>query len=357
MNNAAKKLIADAELKTKMKELRAIYGKAPDKETTAVEMDMRCHSVADILDDMLESYTDYVGARPDRIKTYRSFKASAEFPRKVYNDLEALANPTEKELRLAPLHTQEGIANLLSFNAEYLERIHKRDEIKRRSAAEWRKMERGHITRSDYTITDLYSDYKDMIEESTVIFMLKLKIFGVAAWSCLGELVTWDDYRQERKKWRSCKHRFCLNVFPVERDNFKFSGKKRRRDAKFCCDTCKYDEKYAKECYEKTAKTLDNPTYLPDWFYEEVTEDWRQKRTVEREVAAPAHAIERQINKNKPIRYAVIKKDKPPVYECVTRKLSDVTPEQLEAEKWENAKKMPRISELSGEKIPVIVER
>lgn len=355
LSGETKKVIADARLKHTMSDLKERYGKVPDAGATVEELKVRVESLSYLMDDILEDYMEEAGVRPDIMKATHPVAYNGEFPQKKCNDIEVYANVSDSILRKAPVNTQEGIANLLLDNTEYLIRAHRKKEIETRSAAEWRQLEREYVNSSRFTIMDLYSDYKDLIEEGVMRYVSLLTVFGFQAMTAFDELLTWEDYREERKKWKRCKHRFCLNMFPISKDNFKFSNKAKKRDAKYCCGACNENEKYARRCFEKTGKLMENATFLPDFFYEEVTEDWKGKRSRNLEVATDILTIEKQIHANKPIRKPIIKVEKTPVYGCVTRKLSDVTPEELESEKWQSAKKVPRIAEESREYVPLYI--
>jgi hypothetical protein len=293
------------EIFAELKQLQKEYGKVPEKDTTPAEMRLRYQTLSAALENILESSDE----QPTRLRATHTYRVSSDFPAKQYHGLESYANVDDTTLRKAPITTLEGIGNLLNFNAEYLERIHKREEIKRRSAQEWRKLEREYVYRSDFTITDLYSDFKDLIED------------GVA---------TWEDYREERKKWRGCKHRFCLNMFPIDKDNFK-GFKKRPINSEYCCCDCKQKEMDARKRYKDSAEFLDNPTYLPKWFYSEVTEDWREKKRQAIEVSVEAVKLESLINERRPM----MKPKKLKTQEIqeagpvITYNLNDLTDEEL----------------------------
>src|SRR5699024_1844918 len=71
-------------------------------------------------------------------------------------------------------------------------------------------------------------------------------------------------------KWRQCKHRFCLELFPIESDHFKkkdnqsmWFGTSKRKDSKFCCNKCRINHFKSQAQFDRTKKTYDNPTYLP----------------------------------------------------------------------------------------------
>lgn len=159
------------------------------------------------------------------------------------------SNASEREIRTAGGQYVEGWANLLDGMAERLEREAQEAEIRQRTAREWRLLERGYIVRSRYTLLDFYDDYVTMIEDGDH---------------------TWANYTAERKRWRKCKHRFCLNVFPTDKDHFHqqragaaWNGRHKRKDSRFCCDACRTEHRDAVKQYRRTASMYDNPTYLP----------------------------------------------------------------------------------------------
>lgn len=228
--------------KTTVNQLKETYGKTP-KSTNIVEMKLRVEMLIDQLDTI--DLTDY-----PKMKAAHKVKWNKEFPRRNYEGLDRYANVSERALRKAPVNTLEGITNLIDHNIEWLIREQKREEIRTRSAKEWRLLERAYITKSRYTITDIYDDYKKLIENKEA---------------------TWSDYTEERKKWRTCKNKWCLNIFPVDRAHFKADDpyfqhvyrKAKNKHSKFCCDECRCEFDKALSQWEKTKKIYDNPTFLP----------------------------------------------------------------------------------------------
>lgn len=140
-------------------------------------------------------------------------------------------NVSDKALKAAPLDTLEGMANLLLFNGEYLERAIKYEEIRTRPRDEWKRLERQYVERASYTLYDLYDDLRNRCD-------------------------TVEEYRKERRKYKRCKNRFCENVF---------QGRKNKR---YCCDQCKKSVENQKTRFIETARKYVAGTYLPEDEYE-----------------------------------------------------------------------------------------
>lgn len=136
-----------------------------------------------------------------------------------------LANkkPTEYELNI--------IGSIFEYVSENIER----DSIKHRSADEWRELERRYIVKSDFTLPDLVDYLLRRLEKKRI---------------------TREQLEQQRKQFKPCKHRFCLNYFTPHRKN-----------AIYCSRDCKEKERDARKEYERTSKMFDNGTYLPPSAY------------------------------------------------------------------------------------------
>lgn len=230
-----------------------------------------------------------------RLKAKHAVRYDSAFPNYVLNRLEVYANVSDVALKRAPRTTLEGAARDMITAIERAEQ----SVIRANPPVNCK----GYVERADYPISSLYSDYKDIIEETTILFMLRLNTFGNAAWSTVRDVVTWEDYRTERKNWRKCKHMYCLNVFPIACDNFKELPAK-RKDARYCCEDCRIDHKDARERFKDTG------SYLPVYYYlprlsESALDDIRRH-----EGATPMRAIQKQKDKKRPVRYAVIKREK-----------------------------------------------
>lgn len=232
-----------------------------------------------------------------KLKAKHPVKYNSGFPRRNYTDLERYANVDDITLKRAPKNTLEGVANQLIANAERAEQ----ERIKTNPPV----YSREYAEKADYTILDLYSDYKDIIELTTLLFIVCLQIFGADAWKWIGKVRTWDDYKAERKKWRLCKYKFCLNMFPIDKTNFMLREAK-RSDAVYCCDDCKTADRDANERFRKTG------SYLPEFYYVPSLSESVGDRVRKYESAAESDVIEQNINANRPVRYVVIKRDKPP---------------------------------------------
>ncbi|MDW0110444.1 hypothetical protein [Sporosarcina aquimarina] len=198
-----------------------------------------------------------------RLKAFHSVNYGGDFTQRKIEGCEQYANVTDMQLKRAPRTTQEGAARDMITMIERAEQslIRANPPINCK----------GYVERADYSIMSLYSDYKDKIE------------YGLANWS---------DYRAERKKWCQCRYMYCLNMFPIERDNFKRKPAK-RKDARYCCDDCRVAQKDADKRYKATG------SYLPVYYYmPKLTETVNDEARLY-ESATAADEIERQIDKRK----------------------------------------------------------
>lgn len=187
-------------------------------------------------------------------------------------DLTQYTNVDDITLKRAPADTLEGYANELLLEAERKEQADNMRQAK--------SYDRSYVERGDYSIMTLYSDYKDLIEA--------------------GEK-DWTDYRQERKKWRRCRYKFCLNMFAIDKDNF-IGMKARRSDSRYCCDQCRYDQHEANGRYER------HGTYMHVKEVEGLQADSINDR--ERENVGSFDEIELQKEYNKYHEFYVIYEDK-----------------------------------------------
>ncbi|MBB6449606.1 hypothetical protein HNR44_001555 [Geomicrobium halophilum] len=163
------------------------------------------------------------------------------------DDLTAKTNMPDHK---APISTIEGAGNLLAFNAEQLMRQYEAEQARTRSAAEWRRLEKWHIEREEFTIIDLAHRLRDFDRE---------------------------EYRAERKKWRRCQHRFCRNIYPVDSTNCVVPGWSKRKDSRYCTNACRVAARDAQREYERTAQIYENGTYLPVYAYRTITEDQKER--------------------------------------------------------------------------------
>lgn len=311
-----------------IRSLKEKYGKTP-KSTNSAEMKIRVEMLIDELDRLELS-------KLPRMKAKHPVKWNRDFRQKQYNGIRIYANVDPKYLRKAPIRTIEGATKLLDNNIEWLLREHKREEIRRRSAEEWRMLERAYITKARYTLTDLYDDFKTLIEK--------------------GEK-TWADYTAERKKWKTCKHRFCLEIYPISNDHFRKDAyfrhvyaKPKRKDSKFCCDQCKKDAKKADKQFEITAKIYNNPTYLPK---KEIKRELRLDSSVQDEIykkeisyqAADLEALADGSMKYESFAESTVKENKDFWWgECKTYNINDLTDVEIKEEKLEKyARSRPNI--------------
>ncbi|EQB35260.1 hypothetical protein M948_19360 [Virgibacillus sp. CM-4] len=234
-----------------------------------------------------------------KLQAHHAVEYSTDFPKSTYTGLERFANVADVTLKRAPFNSLEGVANTLILNAQHTEQ----ERIKANPPV----YDRAYVERADYSIMSLYSDYKEEIE---------------------ADRATWADYQEERKKWRKCAHKFCLNMYPIDNANFK--GKRAKRsDSRFCCETCKDAHHDAIKRYKETG------SYLPRWYYMPALDDTVGDRTRRRDMPTETDSLEKEINKNRPIRYAPLKREKPPVYPVTTYYLSELTSEEIKSKKLE----------------------
>lgn len=196
------------------------------------------------------------------MKARHKVRYGADFTERRQGDLEKYANVDDVSLKRAnPTTTLEGFANVLIADSERLEieRIRANPPVYDRTFVE-------HV--NPYSIMSLYSDFKTAIE---------------------GGLVTWDHYRIERRKWRKCKHMFCINMFPIDKTNCKMM-RARRKDSRYCSDACRVNHRDAKRRYAKTGSCL------PEWWYLPNMSESVGDRTRRNEFASEGQALERRIN-------------------------------------------------------------
>src|SRR5699024_1776250 len=135
-------------------------------------------------------------------------------------------NVDDITLKRAPRNTLERYANQLLIKSERKEQAEDRRQA--------RRYDRSYVERGDYSVMSLYSDYKQMIEAGHK---------------------DWADYQAERRKWRRCKYKFCINVYPINKDNF-LGKKARRNDSRYCCDKCRKAEDEIKRNMRKYGSYL-----------------------------------------------------------------------------------------------------
>lgn len=278
MNKKQTKLTTDnvitlAEAKTKlngaMLRLRTQYGFAPEKGITLEEMKSRCDKLVSEIDTAVREYVEETGQAPDRMKNL----PSNLFPIGKFNGLAEYANVPDEKLKRAPLYTAEAIGNLLNFNADYLLKAEHEATVKNRTREEWSRAEYEYVEKSDYNLHDLYDDLMKKLDDTF-------------------EPISYEEYRQERRKWKQCRYFACDNYFPInkehmESESFKRSGIKfRRTDAKYCCSDCRKSQENAIKRLEKTG------TLLPEHAYEYILDDAREKRAA-KEVATEQEKLEK----------------------------------------------------------------
>lgn len=116
-------------------------------------------------------------------------------------------------------------------------------------------------------------------------YLMRLLIFGSDALSTFTSRLDWEYYRNERKKFRSCRYKYCLNMFPIEGDNIRGDDPK-RMDSRYCCVICR------KADHDTTKRFQQHGSYLPVYFFVEQTSEHIRDEVRLREVAKPIDAIE-----------------------------------------------------------------
>lgn len=219
------------------------------------------------------------------IKAQHDVQYSSDFPQsKKPSILEPFANITDKQLRMASSKTLEGQANALLKQIE--------SDEQERARLYPPVYDRSYVERAEYTITDLYNDIVSQMEWSAIRYLIRLSVFGIDALSTYEHVLTWDDYRAERKKWRKCRYKFCLNMFAIERDNIR-SQRPKRSDSRYCCDECRKADFEATERYKK------HGSFLPVYWYTPNTADHIDRFYEDRQKAQPLYKIDREHAKGK----------------------------------------------------------
>lgn len=228
-----------------------------------------------------------------KLEASHAVKWNEDFQQRKYDGLERYANVDDVKLKRAGENTLEGIANALILTAERAEQEAIRNNPPRN--------DRAYVERSDYSIMTLYSDYKDDIE---------------------AELKTWEDYREERKKWRKCKYMYCLNMFPIDSDNFKGLPAK-RKDSRYCCDDCRRGEYDANRRYRETG------SFLPVYYYLPEQDEYINDKLRRNEFASQADIIEEERNKRRPLRKVPNEHGKSKVSPVVSYNIVELTEEEI----------------------------
>ncbi len=229
----------------------------------------------------------YENVYPGSVFTRKILKArhkplySKDFPKpKKPSILERFANVDEVYLKRAPKGSLEYEALQLNKQSE--------SEEQEKARVNPPVTDRSYVERSDFTLQDLYNDIRSVMEWYNVAtYLMRLLIFGSDALSTYTDRLDWDYYRSERKKFRSCRYKYCLNMFPIEGDNIR-QGDSKRTDSRYCCNTCRKADFDATERYKK------HGSYLPVYFYLEQTAEHIGDTVRMREVAKPIEAIERR---------------------------------------------------------------
>ncbi|MCK1998313.1 hypothetical protein MPH47_14000 [Psychrobacillus psychrodurans] len=178
---------------------------------------------------------------------------STDFPKpKKPSILEQFANVEDVPLKRAPLTTLEGQANKLLLDAERMEQALARicPPV----------TDRAYVEKADFTVTDLYNDIVSRMEWTALRCLALISVFGIDALSTFDTVLDWDYYREERKKWRGCRYKYCLNMYAVKGDNLRGEQAK-RSDSRYCSEGCRKATHEAEERYKISG------SYLPVYYY------------------------------------------------------------------------------------------
>lgn len=181
-------------------------------------------------------------------KSNQLYKIRMKYQRSEVTDVDGLQKETANYLAdNKPSPFELGI---LGGIFEYVSENIERDSIKCRSAEEWRALERQHVIKSSFTLPDLVDNLLRRLERGRI---------------------TREQLEVERRQYKPCNHRFCLNYFIPQ-----------RKDAVYCSRDCKEREKQARAEYVRTSNLFDNGTYLPPSAYkvshrEDLEREYRQR--------------------------------------------------------------------------------
>lgn len=200
--------------------------------------------------------------------------------------LERFANVDDVRLKTAKVTTLEGMTRELDKLAEDYER----ESIRANPPIN----DKAYVERADFTVTDLYNDLMSAIEWSLLRYMALISTFGFAALPFYSIVLDYSYYVQERKKFRRCKYMFCLNMFPVAKENVR-DDKAKRVDSRYCCETCRKAQYEAKQRFKKTG------SYLPVEYYSPLYSESIDDRYRLHEETQPAYKIDDELSKKKPV--------------------------------------------------------
>lgn len=219
---------------------------------------------------------------------------SAEFPRLKKPSLyEQYANVSDVALKMAPKNSLEGRGNKLILDAER--------EAQQRARLFPPVTDRAYVESADFTLPDLYNDIVSRMEWTIVCYLIRWSVFGFSAISTYDSVLDWEYYRNERKKWRKCRYKYCLNMFAIKGDNIR-EQRAKRSDSRFCCGGCRLSADDADLRYEQ------HGSYLPVYFYVDRLSDSVNDDFQLHESAMTDYRIGKQIEKSKPVRHPNLRK-------------------------------------------------
>ncbi|MEH7237306.1 hypothetical protein [Bacillus sp. JJ1562] len=181
----------------------------------------------------------------DKMKNTPLYELRKKNERAGVTDVENLNKDAEKMLaenKLSPnsLSIMAGIYDMVGENIE-------RESYKYFTRKKWEELERQYVHSASFTLPDLVDSLLTRLEKKRI---------------------TREQLSKERRKYKSCAHRFCLNVF-MQRPKVKPN--------RFCCDDCRKRENLAVKEFERTSKIYAAGTYLPPSAYKELRQAEKDK--------------------------------------------------------------------------------
>lgn len=169
----------------------------------------------------------------DNISDDKIYEMRKKYERANVTSVDALNKDVGQLLKEKDLSPKELdiIGGIYNFIGETLER----KAVENYTRKEWQELERQYVYRAAFTLPDLVDNLLRRYEKGRM---------------------TKEQLRQERRRYRPCAHRFCLNYFIPARPK-----------QKYCCDDCRKREYLAIREFNRTSKIYRAGTYLPPTAY------------------------------------------------------------------------------------------
>jgi hypothetical protein len=167
-----------------------------------------------------------------------------KYERANSTDIDALNHDVSEYLKRKETPSEANLAILGGIYFMVGENI-EREAIKHLTRKEWAELEGQYVYKSVFTLPDLVDNLLTRMERGRI---------------------TREQYEEERRKFKPCKHRFCLDYFIP-----------RRKDQIYCSEDCRRREHEALKEYERTSKIYVAGTYLPPTAYKEARQSEKDK--------------------------------------------------------------------------------